>query len=453
MTFPPHGPAVPPPQQPPHPLGPAGAAVPLDPRAVLEGRPPGRARVGVIVTIAVASLCLLVGLVLAALSGVGTFTVGLLLALVPLGIWVPVVLALDRLEPEPPSALVVAFLWGAGIATLVAGILNTLGLELLTAPLFGEEVGWYVVASFGAPFVEEILKGAVLFGMLWFRRHEIDGWTDGVIYAAMVALGFAAVENVTYFVMAAQDGTLGPTFVLRAVVTPLLHPLCTALTGLGVASAATSPPGPRRVLAPLGGLAAAIALHMLWNASTGFGPLALGVAYLAGLGVLVTLVVLLVRDRRRTVATIQRPARALRADGPRHARRPRDAVDARRAPSGARLGASHRWRGGRARDARLPAGRDRARAAPRPGRARRRRGVARRGAAARAAAAHAHGAPGVPRPGPAAAAGPVVAGRAVGVHVRRVGAGTGPAVAGRSPRRGGVRMTSTASTGAPSSAR
>ncbi|WP_237840571.1 PrsW family intramembrane metalloprotease [Cellulosimicrobium cellulans] len=311
MTYPPHGPAVPPPhpQQtpvPPHPQGPAGAAVPLDPRAVLEGRPPGRARVGVIVTIAVASLCLLVGLVLAALSGVGTFTVGLLLALVPLGIWVPVVLALDRLEPEPPSALVVAFLWGAGIATLVAGILNTLGLELLTAPLFGEEVGWYVVASFGAPFVEEILKGAVLFGMLWFRRHEIDGWTDGVIYAAMVALGFAAVENVTYFIMAAQDGTLGPTFVLRALVTPLLHPLCTALTGLGVASAATSPPGPRRVLAPIGGLAAAIALHMLWNASTGFGPLALGVAYLAGLGVLITLIVLLVRDRRRTVATIQR---------------------------------------------------------------------------------------------------------------------------------------------------
>ncbi|KFD43370.1 hypothetical protein IU11_12090, partial [Cellulosimicrobium sp. MM] len=63
------------------------------------------------------------------------------------------------------------------------------------------------------------------------------------------------------------------------------------------------------------------------------------------------------------------------------------------------------------------------------------------------------GTPGVPRPGPAAAAGPVVAGSAVGVHVRRVGTGTGPAVAGRSPRRGGVRMTSTASTGAPSSAR
>src|SRR5690606_19020803 len=97
VTFPPSGPGPPPRRQQPPPPHPGAAAVPLAPRAVLEGRPPGRARVGVIVTIAVASLCLLVGLVLAALSGVGTFTVGLLLALVPLGIWVPVVLALDRL--------------------------------------------------------------------------------------------------------------------------------------------------------------------------------------------------------------------------------------------------------------------------------------------------------------------------------------------------------------------
>jgi RsiW-degrading membrane proteinase PrsW (M82 family) len=303
VTTPPGPPPGPSQYPPPAAHAPAPPAA-LDPRAVLDGRPPGRPRVGLIVTIAVASLCLLVGLALAALSGVGTFGVGLLLSLVPLGIWLPVVLALDRLEPEPPSALVVAFLWGAGIATLVAGILNSLGLELLTAPLFGEEVGWYLVASFGAPVVEELLKGAVLFGLLWFRRHELNGWTDGVIYAAMVALGFAAVENVTYFIQAAQTGTLGPTFVLRALVTPLLHPLCTALTGLGVASAATSPPGPRRVWAPLGGLAAAIALHMLWNASTGFGMIALGAAYLAGLGVLVTLIVVLVKDRRRTVATI-----------------------------------------------------------------------------------------------------------------------------------------------------
>ncbi len=273
---------------------------------MLDGRLPGKAPVAAIVTIAVASVCLLLGLVPLALLDGASFGVGLMLALVPLGVWLPAVLWLDRLEPEPPSALVVAFLWGAGIATLVAGLVNTLGLELLAAPLLGAQAGWYAVATVVAPVVEEVLKGGILFGMLWFRRHEIDGWTDGVIYAAVVALGFAAVENVSYFITAAQTGALGPTFVLRAVVSPLLHPLCTALTGLGVASAAMTARGPRRVLAPLGGLVAAIALHALWNGSTGFGPVGLGVAYLAGFGVLVTLVVVLVKDRKRMVTTIAR---------------------------------------------------------------------------------------------------------------------------------------------------
>nr|WP_277818621.1 PrsW family intramembrane metalloprotease [Cellulosimicrobium arenosum] len=201
-------------------------------------------------------------------------------------------------------SLTVAFLWGAGVATLFAMLLNDAGLRFVALPLFGPENAMYAVATAGAPVVEELLKGAVLFGMLWFRRHEINGWTDGVIYAAMVALGFAAVENITYFVAASYTGTLTSTFVLRALISPLLHPLCTALTGIGVASAAMSPPGPRRVLAPLGGLLAAMALHALWNGSTGFGYVGLGFAYLVGLGVLVTIVVLLVRDRRRTVATI-----------------------------------------------------------------------------------------------------------------------------------------------------
>ena len=273
---------------------------------MLDGRLPGKAPVAAIVTIAVSSVCLLLGLVPLALLDGASFGVSLVLALVPLGIWLPVVLALDRIEPEPPRALVIAFLWGAGVATLLAGLLNTLGLELVAAPLLGAETGWYAVATVVAPVVEEVLKGAVLFGMLWFRRHEIDGWTDGVIYATVVALGFAAVENVSYFVTAVQTDVLGPTFVLRALVSPLLHPLCTALTGLGIASAAMTPRGPRRVLAPLGGLVAAIAFHALWNGATGFGYLGLGFAYLAGLGVLVTLVLVLRADRRRMVATITR---------------------------------------------------------------------------------------------------------------------------------------------------
>ena len=93
------------------------------------------------------------------------------------------------------------------------------------------------------------MKGLVLFGLLWRRRDEIDGPTDGVIYAAMVGLGFAMVENVGYYINAIVTperggiALLGYTFVLRGVLSPLLHPIFTSMTGLGVAYAASRPRG------------------------------------------------------------------------------------------------------------------------------------------------------------------------------------------------------------------
>ena len=264
----------------------------IDPSAILTGRAPGRAPIGVI-------------LAFDAWTGGASFIVGLLLAVLPVAVWLPLVLALDRLEPEPPNALIFAFLWGAGVAALFASILNTLGLSLLTeTELTGEEEGWYVVATFGAPVVEELLKGAVLFGMLWWRRQELNGPTDGVIYAAMVGLGFAATENVQYFIDAVEVDQLGYVFVLRAIVSPLLHPLCTAVTGIGVAVAALAGPGRLRRTAPLYGLLGAIALHSLWNGSTKFGLGGLAGAYLVGFVVLIGLIVILARDRRRIVQLI-----------------------------------------------------------------------------------------------------------------------------------------------------
>lgn len=277
----------------------------LDPKAILAGRTPGRPAVGTILVIAVSSACMLAVLGFMALEG-PTFAVGLLLALLPLPLLLAGVLALDRLEPEPPDALALAFLWGAGISVLVAMVVNTAGLELVTAPLLGDEAGLFVTAAVGAPVVEETLKGAVLFGMLCFRRHELNGPTDGIIYGSMVGLGFATIENVSYYAATAQTGDLTATFVMRGVLTPLLHPLCTSLTGVAVATAALRPPGAARVRLPLLGLLAAMALHGLWNGSTILGITGLTVAYGIGFCVLVVLLLVVVADRRRTVRLIGR---------------------------------------------------------------------------------------------------------------------------------------------------
>lgn len=277
---------------------------PLDPRAILAGRPTARPSVGTIATIAVSSLCLVVALRIMLHDGATGVPAAVVLALVPLPLLLAGILALDRLEPEPPDALVAAFGWGAGVAVLVAMLLNTAGLDLVWTPMLGSELGRYAMASITAPVTEEVLKGAVLVGLLWFRRSELNGPTDGIIYGSMVALGFAVVENISYYA-SAPPGTLALTFTVRGIVAPLLHPLCTSLTGIGVAAAALLPPGRNRAAPVLAGTTGAVALHAAWNASSAFGLAGLAVAYLAGAGVLVALGVVLHRDRQRIVALIR----------------------------------------------------------------------------------------------------------------------------------------------------
>jgi RsiW-degrading membrane proteinase PrsW (M82 family) len=275
----------------------------FDPRAILAGRPTARPSVGTVVTVAVSSVCLVVALVVMLADGATGVAVSVVLALVPLPALLAGILALDRLEPEPPDALVAAFGWGAGVAVLVALVVNTAGAELVWTPLLGAEAGMLATVAVGAPIAEELAKGAVLLGLLWFRRHELNGPTDGIIYGSMVGLGFATVENISYYAFAQPDA-LAATFVLRGVVSPLLHPLCTSLIGVGVAAAALRPRG-RRVGPVVAGFAGAIALHAVWNTAAAFGLAGLAWGYLIGLGVLVALIGVLHRDRRRIVRLVR----------------------------------------------------------------------------------------------------------------------------------------------------
>ena len=52
----------------------------------------------------------------------------------------------------------------------------------------------------------------------------------------MVGLGFAMMENITYYMRAFEEGgteQLGAVFILRGLIMPLSHPLFTSMTGLG----------------------------------------------------------------------------------------------------------------------------------------------------------------------------------------------------------------------------
>jgi RsiW-degrading membrane proteinase PrsW (M82 family) len=213
-------------------------------------------------------------LVLAGLeSGPVAFGLAVLLALLPVPIYLAAVLFIDRFEPEPLSMIALTFLWGATIAAFAAIVLNTLG-EVVVSDQLGTRAAELYGYSISAPIVEELAKAAVLFGIYLWRRHEFNGVIDGIVYAALVGLGFAMTENVLYYGRGAvEEGVVGAvgTFVVRGLMSPFAHPLFTAMTGIGLGIAATTRSRPLRLVAPLAGLGLAMLLHSIWNTSAGTG--------------------------------------------------------------------------------------------------------------------------------------------------------------------------------------
>jgi RsiW-degrading membrane proteinase PrsW (M82 family) len=195
-----------------------------------------------------------------------------LLALVPVGPLVAAYLWLDRYEPEPRSLLAVGLVWGGCVATFLALVGNTVGEFVLG-------LSTSATAAIVAPPIEEVSKGIFLLLLLLWRRHELDGVLDGIVYAGMVGIGFAFTENILYLASAYNgvDGTPGgmlgltATFVIRCLASPFAHPFFTAFTGIGIGLGITSRGMAGRLLFPLGGLVLAILSHAAWNASAVLG--------------------------------------------------------------------------------------------------------------------------------------------------------------------------------------
>lgn len=228
---------------------------------------------GPVIGLVLLGICglLMVGVLLGNLGG-GAVLVGAICAMVPVGPVVWAFLWMDRWEPEPPRMLLIAFLWGACFAALAALVINT-SVAVAVSLVLGSGAET-VSAVFVAPFVEEGLKGLFLLLLFWFRRREFDGILDGVVYAGLVAAGFAFSENVLYlgkaFAEGAEKGTHGAVLavlIMRGLFSPFAHPLFTAMTGIGLGIAANARNAGLRVLAPCAGYFLAVCLHALWNGS------------------------------------------------------------------------------------------------------------------------------------------------------------------------------------------
>jgi RsiW-degrading membrane proteinase PrsW (M82 family) len=236
----------------------------------------------VVVTVLVAVGALAMLAILALSGAPRIMFLATLLAAVPVGPLVASYLWLDRYEPEPKRLLAYALLWGAFVATVAAILVGGVG---------GMVVGFTDNQSLAvvAPVTEEASKGLFLLLLLWWRRAELDGILDGIVYAGMVGIGFAFTENILYLA-AAYDGTDGQApggiagvttlFVVRCLLSPFAHPLFTTFTGIGIGIAVTTRSPALRWLAPVGGYCLAVLAHGLWNGSTIFGLASFAGVYL-----------------------------------------------------------------------------------------------------------------------------------------------------------------------------
>ncbi len=202
------------------------------------------------------------------------FFFSLLAAAAPTAFFAGLIYWADRYEKEPIWLLAAVFLWGAVPSIIIAYIFNTL-FSLPIHLLAGDgAAGDTISAALIAPFVEETVKGFALVVIFLLRREEIDSWLDGIIYGAMVGLGFALVENVYYFLGQYQDGGLnawGANVFMRAVIFGLNHALFTSMTGLGLAVGYLSPRKFVRFTAPVAGWGAAVFLHFWHNLTVSIG--------------------------------------------------------------------------------------------------------------------------------------------------------------------------------------
>lgn len=184
------------------------------------------------------------------------------IAFVPAVFYILPLIWLDRYDPEPLWLLALAFAWGALVSVIFSFVVNT-----FIGAVAGDIVGGVV----SAPVFEEGSKGLGLVLLLVFFRRYFDDILDGVVFAGVIALGFATVENVLYYGRGLLDGSIFILIFVRGILSPFAHVTFTAMTGIGCGISRESHNPVVRIMLPLLGYGFAVMLHALWNGMAFFG--------------------------------------------------------------------------------------------------------------------------------------------------------------------------------------
>jgi RsiW-degrading membrane proteinase PrsW (M82 family) len=179
----------------------------------------------------------------------------------PALVWIFYFYYKDRFQPEPWRNLGLTYLLGLVAAFACVHffkLLPFLGIPEDPSVLM-EAHGWtFFFYSIGVTgIIEETFK-FLPFLLIILRLKEFDEKIDGIVYASVIALGFASYENARYLAYMEGFQLLG-----RAVASPLTHTIFSSIWGYTVGTARMH----RKPIlsACLVGLALAATAHGLFN--------------------------------------------------------------------------------------------------------------------------------------------------------------------------------------------
>jgi len=176
----------------------------------------------------------------------------LILAILPPVLIAYYVYQQDKFEREPKSLIIKSFLFGC-ISVVPILILEMIFNENLFSSLF-------VYMFCGVALVEEGMKYFFLKKYL-FKNPEFNEPLDGIVYAVMVSLGFATVENISYVIGAQEQGN--NVAVLRMFSAIPLHAACGVIMGYFVGMAKFNKENYNSLL--LKGVLIATLVHAIYN--------------------------------------------------------------------------------------------------------------------------------------------------------------------------------------------
>jgi RsiW-degrading membrane proteinase PrsW (M82 family) len=160
----------------------------------------------------------------------------LLPIVLPLCFWAGYHYYKDRHLPEPVGHLAIAFFLGIVsyyLGMLMYGALGVAGLRYDAFDLAGSNLpGLFVYAILGIGIIEELAK-ILPFMLVATRLGSFNEPIDGIIYASFIALGFSAVENISYLRFIGGHEAWG-----RGFAGPLIHIVFASVWGyyIGLAS-------------------------------------------------------------------------------------------------------------------------------------------------------------------------------------------------------------------------